>query len=568
MKTTKFGAWLTCGVVLFACGDDGGSATTDPWQPTEGALPSGSPTDGNESDTDTPPGGTAGDDDDDATDDGLDSSDDGSEPPPTGVLAGDIAIDTVEVNQGVGIEIARTGEILPTNSRVAPVIGGRPALVRASYQLAPSFTPRQIVGRLWLVNGPEAHDVYTEQRMVSGGPDWGDIDGTFHWFVAPEDLTADTEFRVQFLEVDEMGEPSGDTSGSELPAGAFAPLDAWGDRMVLEVMLVPMSCSGWPELDLSAQNIADFEAFLFNTYPVQELELTVHEPVFSNSCDAFYAAEDELPALRQSEGADPWVYYGGILPGNGGGYSIAIQGSDQMDYRRTFANHTWRDYGLTFDLFAHELGHNHGRDHTFEDGSYPGNNGGSCGSISTYGWGPRSGLMPSSSFSNDKDIGISWFDPHDTLLWPTDSSCGGLPEGNRWNFNDMMSYQYPYWVSAYTYAAAADRVRLISSWSNGNAPEGEPGHTRRLVLGPEGDVHRFDHPGVITVEEPETWAICDGPEGELRVPVRHGSALRELRGDEGELRSFTYETYELPVPAGFDPSSCRLEGQSTLFVAD
>ncbi|MEM9454150.1 MAG: hypothetical protein AAGF11_08215 [Myxococcota bacterium] len=487
------------------------------------------------------------------------SSDDGSLPPPEGVLAGGIAVDTVAVNQGVGISIVEQGALLSTDARVAPVIAGRPGLIRASYQLAPDFAPRAIVGRLWLRNGPDLNAVYTEERLIDGPPDWSDIDGTFHWVVEPEDLTAQTEFRVQFLEVDDNGEPVGDITGSEFPAGEFAPLDAWGDRMVIDLMLVPFTCAGYPDLVLDPVDLADFEAFLFNTMPVQALVLTVHDPVPSASCSEFDAAEIDLPALREAEGADPWVYYGGLLPGDGGGYSIAIEDSDQMDFRRTFANHAWRDYGLTADLFAHELGHNHGRDHTFEDPTFPGDVSSLCGTTDTYGWGPRSSMMPSSGYSNDLDLGLSWFDPHEELLLPTSQPCSGLPDGNRYNFNDMMSYVYPYWVSAYNYAALAERVRLISTWSAQDKPAPPSGRTLRLVIGPEGDVHRTSHKGARPVTEPDTWATC----GDERVPVRTTRTWLERPTSDGPLERFEYRGFELPLPVDVDPATCVLDHEGS-----
>ena len=249
------------------------------------------------------------------------------------------------------------------------------------------------------------------------------------------------------------------------------------------------------------------------------------------------------------------------MPGNGGGYSISIDGGDQMDYRRTFANHAWRDYGLTFDLFAHELAHNHGRPHSFEDPSYPDDNGGSCGAISTYGWGPRPSLMPSSGYSNDLDLGLDWFDPHEQLLAPTDDDCGGLPDGNRWNFNDMTSYAYPYWVSAYTYAAGAERIRLISTWENADGPG--PGRTLRLVLGPEGDIHRSERAGARAVTRAGAWASCGG----VRLPVRTGTGVRDVRDADGRLRSYTYETFELPLLEAIDPTTCVLGSDSIAFVS-
>lgn len=554
-------------LVLIGCGDDGDPAdasgtdagTDAPATVTMGSGP-GTTTNSNSASTSastTMEGPTSEASSGPSDESSSSSSDSGVEPPQPGVLAGDIAMDGVIVNQGVGIEIVSAMTLIEPDARIAPVIGGRGALVRASYTLTAEFSPRTIVGRLWLRDSASDNAVYTHERMVSAPPDMTQRGGTFEWEVDPADLGADTEFRVQFLEVFEEGEPAGDTSGSEFPAGAFAPMGAWGDRMVLDVMLVPFTCSGYSDLVLDEIDLADFEAFVFNTYPVQELNLTVHEPVASSNCSEFDAAESDLPALREADGADPWVYYGGLMPGDGGGYSISIEGGDQMDYRRTFANHAWRDYGLTFDLFAHELGHNHGRPHSFEDSAYPGNNGGNCGGRTTRGWGVRPSLMPSSGYSNDLDLGLAWFDPNETLLAPTDAACDGQPEGNRYNFNDMMSYVYPYWVSAHTYAAAAQRIRVLSAWDAASPPRSDAPTTLRLVLGPEGDIHRFENSGGRDVDEASVsaWARC----GVQRLPVRVTTSAAETRDAHGRTQAHVYTSFELPLRDGIAASSCVLE---------
>ncbi len=498
-------------------------------------------------------------------------------------------IDEVELNQGVAISLASAGQLLPSADQQAPIIGGRAALVRASYTLGDSFSPRPILGRLWLHDSVEDTDrLYDDERMISGPGDWQSFGGTFQWLVDADDLNGASEFRVQLLESDEQEEPLGEVSGAQLPAESFAPLGAWDDPMVVDLVLVPFTCAGEEDLDLSPENLADFEAYLFNTFPLQTLNLTVRDPVVSAGCSEFDAAEIDLPALRIADGAEPWVYYGGLLPGVGGGYSISVAGGESMDYRRTFASHTWRDAGLTFDLYAHELGHNHGREHTFEDPSFPGSTVDNCGTTSGFGWGPRSALMPSSGWSNDLDLGLAWFDPHETLLQPTGNPCAGAPEGNRWNFNDFMSYQYPYWVSAYTYAAAAERVRLISTWSaDAAAPAPDSAETLRLVFSPEGEVHRLryphsaalpsstsegDLPLATPTASPQTTALprslaiqdprdalCTSDEGSVRLAVLHRPGLLERPAADGTLRSSVFDAYEVRVGPGIDPTTCTLE---------
>jgi hypothetical protein len=451
------------------------------------------------------------------------------------------------VNQAVGILVASDGN--EVSQRVAPIISGRDALVRIGYALDPSFTPREIEARVHIGN-----DAFVDTRSVNGPGDWNNYGGTFSVVVPGDRLDGSDDIRVEFVEPN-GGATVGTDIGASFPASGGVDLQVWDDRMVLDVVMVPMYCDGYPSLDLSPDKVANFEAFLFNTYPVQELNLTVHEPVYSASCNEFDAAEYDLPALRESEGAPAWVYYGGLLPGNGGGYSISTSGGDQMNYRRTFANHAWRDEGLTSDLFAHELGHNHGREHSFEDPSFPGATGAWCGPRMTYGWGPRSALMPTSGFSNDVSLGLNWYDPNQNLLLPTDTYCEGGAEGNRYNYNDFMSYTYPFWVGEYTYAALAERVRIISSWSNGDV-QPPTGRTLRIVEGPDGQMHHIELAGAQPVDgDAQAWADCGGEQ----VAVRVTRSLLETPDADGHLQVEELVGYELPVTGDLDPSTCVLE---------
>ncbi len=555
-------SWLLPSLLALAaaaCGDEASEDLDESAGATDTADAS---TTSRPGETDDPPSSTTQDpaDSSSGAGDETDPSSSGDAPPPEpGVLAVDISLRDVEINQGVGITLASAAVLRAEADREAPVISGRGALVRASYEVAPGFVPRDLVGRLWLNHGGVEDVVYADERFVDGPSSWSTLDGAFRFFVDPADIRADTQFRVEVLEPDGAPEPPTPASDARIPQGEdFAPLGAWGDTMVIDLMLVPFSCPGYGQVEISDEDLEDFESYLFNTFPIQELNLEVHDVVNSDNCSEVDAAEYILPAVREADGADPWVYYGGLMPGEGGGYSVAIEDSDQMDFRRTFANHTWRWYGLTFDLFAHELGHSHGVTHTFEDPAFPGTNDYPCGTRSTYGWGVVSGMMPKSGYSNDLELGITWIDPNAELIPPTDPVCDGLPNANEGSFNDMMSYAYPYWVSAYNYSLFADRVRLISSWRGADA-QLAPGTTARLLVGPEGDLRSFTVSHALPVTRADAWATCRFGDATVRRPVRSLKSARETPGTNGRVRSFEYTTYELPLAPGEDPADCALD---------
>ena len=528
--------------VTMAVGGTGGS-TSDPLSGTAGSTSAGGTEDSGEGEGNG--SGSVGE---------SGSTGDPVQPPErTGDLAGDIQLGALIANQAVDIVLVQDGVPLEDGDRAAPVIAGRRMLLRADYDLEPGFVPRTLIGRLTM-ESPEWIEVFDDVRNVAAPGDPTTLGGTFQWIVPADSVRADATYAVALFE-EEGSATQGSLGRAAVPEGGPAPLGAWGDPMVLDIMLVPFSCGG-EQVEITPEDLADFEAYLFNTYPITALNLEVHDVVESSSCSEFDAAESDLPALREAEDAPPWVYYGGLLPGDGGGYSIAIEDSDQMGFRRTFANHTWRWYGLTFYLFAHELGHNHGRQHTFEDGEYPGDNAGLCGSRSGYGWGVTSGSMPRCGYSNDIELGLNWMDPNAQLLPPTARPCDGTPNANENSFSDFMSYAYPYWVSAYTYAAAADRVRLISSW-RGAVDHTPPRDIVRFVIDGYGRVHEVRDRGVFEAGPDAAMALCEG----TAVPMRVGTAIHDRHTSSGWVEERN-STYTFAPPPGVPASSCVVQTEA------
>ena len=167
------------------------------------------------------------------------------------------------------------------------------------------------------------------------------------------------------------------------------------------------------------------------------------------------------PTDPAEEGSPPYRHYGAIVRGSCGGIAQYLDETSE-DANRVFSVCDWRDAGPTADLFAHELGHSHGRPHSFEDGAYPHENRGDCGSRVSRGHGLLPGEMPSTHYSNDIEIGYDWVQMQ-ALIPPTDTdNC----DNNFSSWSDFMSYSYPYWVSDYTYRRIADNIRLTSQWAS------------------------------------------------------------------------------------------------------
>ncbi|HVL09619.1 MAG TPA: M12 family metallo-peptidase, partial [Burkholderiaceae bacterium] len=164
------------------------------------------------------------------------------------------------------------------------------------------------------------------------------------------------------------------------------------------------------------------QAVLSAMFPVSRIEVVAHTPVtFSGSSDAFSQKDlFDLTALRAQEGAQGYEFYFGVQPEPRNAGLAYVGGTTATGF------HTWptntrtaglfggADAALITELIAHEVAHNFGRTHTFEDSSYPYAN----GRLGTY-------------------AGLSLFQ----------NSPAALP-GAQWY--DVMSYSAPKWFSDYS----------------------------------------------------------------------------------------------------------------------
>jgi len=117
---------------------------------------------------------------------------------------------------------------------------------------------------------------------------------------------------------------------------------------------------------------------------------------------------------------------------------------------------------------AHELGHNHGRNHPWKDEAWAPSQAGETGCRSSWGLGIRPGPYPTEY----------WYpaltDPSAIVMPPVPdlTSCEYDKENpTPTTTGDVMSYTFPHWVDPYTYNAFAERIRTVSAFPNSTAKD-------------------------------------------------------------------------------------------------
>lgn len=435
-------------IVLAACGSNAGTASGEG---TGGSESSGGGTSSS--------GTTAI-----ADTTGADASSTGAEL--VDVPASGIAIDFVEINQGVSVRIGADGQGVGPTERTAPVIANRLALVRAFYTLPGDWQPRDIEARLVLQHPDGTTETVLDHKVIAEEAFAGDLARTFYWGVEAEKMQQGLGYRVELWEY-EPGQPS-EATPPQLPEdGSFAPVGVEGSDLLLKALIVPieyddgMGCNTTP--DISDETMQLYQDLMFMMNPLDALDVQIREPIqWTTPLMSFSELNVVLSDLRFDDGAPPELYYYGIIDvcaydvdGFGGmAYDIPTDPTS-MDaaYMRAASGLALSDQpDFSAETFVHEVGHLQGRRHVTCNGEEAGPDpsypipGGAVGE-----WG----------------FGVIDFQ----LRHPT-------------VHKDYMTYCHPVWVSTFGWNKVYPVITALSTW---DAPQ-PPTPTRVLagVLMPDG----------------------------------------------------------------------------------
>lgn len=418
-----------------------------------------------------------------------------------GGAAKSVSITKVALYQAVEALLFDQGAVVAEAQRSVDTIAQKPALVRVFADVDANFAARTLSARVYVDNGGIDPEVFFHKRTLSADSTQAALDSTFNVSIPAEVLLPESEVYVELVECGEA--PTGTDGVTRVPAEGAIPLEARTTGPI-HVAFLPFLYNGFVP-DTSEATIQLYANEVMKQYGTTNVVTSVL-PVFGNYTGTpnLSALLDDVRAKRAADGAAPNVYYYGLVKSTStfqqfcqGGCTtgVAYLPGNSSNFRAGigigYAN------ASSAGTFAHELGHNHNRNH-----APCGNPGGPDANY------PYSGGL----------IG----------KWGYDYLAAQLK--NPSSTTDLMGYCNQTWVSDYNYNAMTNVVATVSQLAyEVRGPE----RSWRALRVTSKDVS-WTHP--VTMSDPapseaDVWASVYGDDGALVDRVRaHRYLLSENLG--------------------------------------
>jgi hypothetical protein len=367
-----------------------------------------------------------------------------------------LTLSKVTINQAVTITLAQDGKATSNDAREAPVVQNRGALFRISVTPYQSYVPTEVTAELTLVNaGVETK--LTTNEMVTAASDESTLEGTMNIEVDAALLGPDTSYSIALTQAACTNTPG----NARFPAQGTAPLGAQKTGR-LKVVLVPYEVAPY-KLNTSEEELQKLRDKLYALYPIEGVDLTVREGIqVSSSAVSLDRILQHVRGVRASDDPDDDVFYFGMYTaantlrdfcGNGCVAGIATLGGNSVpsgdaserygvglgyltDNRTTSHGLPTTEVDICANTMAHELGHAHGRRHTYA---------------------PENDVCSTPAGTDSRfpnrtaDI--------DTYGYDLVTHAFALPKVAK----DIMGYCEPNWIHPYTYKGLAVRTQGIQN---------------------------------------------------------------------------------------------------------
>lgn len=407
----------------------------------------------------------------------------------TDQLAGNLTLSQVAVYQVVKIPIMKDGNEVAASSRNAAVVQGHDTMFRLFVTPSSGFSPRELSARLTLTPSGGSSSLFYSRKTISAASTDADANNSFQIPVPASAMSGSMRYAVQIVE---CGSPSGSTGATRFPASGDVDL---GVKTTggLRITILPIQVGNYRP-DTSETALAGYASQMMAMYPVTNVTFTVGTSLTMTSPVDWSAMLDKVRAQRTSEKPASDVYYFGLVkPADtlrtycgsscttGIGYVVSSATGSTAANSRAAVGIGFGDKN-SYLTMAHEVGHNHGRNHA------PCSTGGTI-----------SGVDPNFAYAGGL-IGSWGYDARTKTLYDPSKS------------SDIMSYCTNQWMSDYTYGAIVTRVAAVNGVAMVHVPPQSLSRWRILLLDDKGP--RWGIP--ITDETP--------PEGEAELATAQDAA--------------------------------------------
>jgi hypothetical protein len=378
----------------------------------------------------------------------------------TGGVAKNVSLSRIDALQTVQVGIMLNGEAVATSARNTDLVPGRETVFRVFVTPGSGWSARELSARVTIVNGTTSDEFYAK-KTVSGASSVGDASSTFQVTVPAEKLALDSTYHVELVECGAAG--TGDMGEPRFPADGDSPVGA-RDTGGLKVRLLPLRAnSRSPATDEAA--LKPYRDIMLAMYPTDALTLEVGDELDIDYPIQWEEALEQVRAKRASDRpSSDWYYYGILKPNDtfqqfcGGGCTAGVgyvSDTNSAAYRVAI--------GIGFPgnqspiTMAHEVGHNHGRNHA------------PCV--------PQGGSI-SGVDSNFPYSGAA------ITVWGYDARSRELV--NPMGITDIMGYCNDQWISDYTYDGLVNRMVGVNAATRIVQKPGSLSSWRVLLVGARG----------------------------------------------------------------------------------
>lgn len=363
----------------------------------------------------------------------------------TGGAARNITLSRIDAFQTIQIGLmADSKEIVPS-ARNTDLVEGRETLFRIFVTPGSGWASRELSARVTLVNGGTTDEYFTK-KTISGASQVADETSTIQVTVPPDKVTADTRYFVELVECSMSA--MGEAVVPRYPTTADMPLGA-RKTGALKIKVIPLVVSNrTPPVD--AATLKPYKDIMVAMYPANSVEVSGGDPVTLDGGLNWNTSLNQVQSKRASDKPAADVYYYGIVTpadsfqsycGNGCTAGVGFVVNQSNDSSHRVAMGIGFPIDQSYITMAHEVGHNHGRNHA---PCVP--QGGSISGVD--------GSFP--------------YDGAKLTIWGYDSRSkklvnpAGDPNRSNDDVTDIMGYCNKQWMSDYTYDAIVTRVAAVN----------------------------------------------------------------------------------------------------------